>query len=221
MKALVCLSKYLGTYLSFKEKLKEHGIKWCRPDSLDSFYSIMNNNHNDLLEWFGSVQSFLEDNERLYLRFVLLSGLRKAEGTQAFNQIIELNKQGKLGEYYNEDLSMLEHYKYRQFLRGTKNAFMSIVPKELVLSIANSKPVSYNAIHKKFYRRRIKIRIKELRSYYASFLVKHGLVSEEVDLLQGRVSKSVFSRHYLKENPSELRDRTLEALRQLEQTLSF
>ena len=221
LKALTCLSKYLGIYLEFKAKLKRYGIKWTRPDSFSSFYHIMNNNHNDLLEWFGSVQSFLEDNEKLCLRFILLSGLRKAEGIEAFNQIIELNKQGKLSEYYNKDLSMLEHYKYRQFLRGTKNAFISIVPGNLVLSIANSEPVSYNAIHKKFYRRRIKIRIKELRSYYASFLVKHGLVSEEVDLLQGRVSKSVFSRHYLKENPSELRDRTLEALRQLEQTLSF
>jgi hypothetical protein len=221
LKALTCLSKYLGIYLEFKAKLKRYGIKWTRPDSFSSFYNIMNNNHNDLLEWFGSVQSFLEENEKLFLRFVLLSGLRKAEGVRAFNQIIELNKQGKLSEYYNEDLSMLEHYKYRQFLRGTKNAFMSIVPKELVLSIANSRQVSYNAIHKKFYRRRIKIRIKELRSYYASFMVKHGLVSEEVDLLQGRVSKSVFVRHYLKENPTELRDRTLEALRQLEQTLSF
>jgi intergrase/recombinase len=76
----------------------------------------------------------------------------------------------------------------------------------------------YNAIHKKFYRRHVEIRIKELRSYYASFMVKHGIISEEVDLLQGRVSKSVFVRHYLKENPTELRDRTLEALRQLEQT---
>jgi len=44
-------------------------------------------------------------------------------------------------------------------------------------------------------------------------------LSEEVDLLQGRISKSVFVRHYLKENPMELRDRTLEALRQLEKSL--
>jgi hypothetical protein len=52
-------------------------------------------------------------------------------------------------------------------------------------------------------------------------MVRHNLISEEVDLLQGRVSKSVFVRHYLKENPKELRDRTLEALKQLEQTSSL
>jgi intergrase/recombinase len=220
LKALICLSKYLGIYLSFKEKLREHGIKWFRPDSFDSFFSIMNNNHKDLIDWYRNVQSFLEDNERLLLRFILLSGLRKGEGIQSFNLIIRLSKEGKLEEYFNEEFSMLEHYKFRQFLRGTKNAFISIIPKDLVLSIVNSKPVSYNAIHKKFYRRRIKIRIKELRSYYASFMVKHGIISEEVDLLQGRVSKSVFVRHYLKENPIDLRDRTLEALGQLEISLA-
>jgi hypothetical protein len=50
-------------------------------------------------------------------------------------------------------------------------------------------------------------------------MVKHGLASEEVDLLQGRVSKSMFARHYLKENPTELGDRVLEALRQMEQSI--
>jgi hypothetical protein len=50
-------------------------------------------------------------------------------------------------------------------------------------------------------------------------MVRHNLISEEVDLLQGRVSKSIFVRHYLKENPAELRDRVITALTQLEQSL--
>ncbi len=70
-------------------------------------------------------------------------------------------------------------------------------------------------------RRKIKLRLKDLRSYYASFIVRHNLISEEADILQGRVPKSVFARHYLKENPRDLRDRTLEAIGQLEQTLSL
>jgi hypothetical protein len=51
-------------------------------------------------------------------------------------------------------------------------------------------------------------------------MVRHNLISEEADLLQGRVPKSVFARHYLKENPAELRDRTLKAITELEQTLN-
>ena len=37
LKALVCLSKYLGFYREFKERLKDYGIKWSQPDCLDAF----------------------------------------------------------------------------------------------------------------------------------------------------------------------------------------
>jgi hypothetical protein len=113
LKALVCLSKYVGIYIEFKEKLKQYGIKWVRPDSFDSFIRIVNNNHNDLIEWYKNAYSILDDNERLYLKFVLLSGLRKNESTQSFNLIIDLYKNDRLGDYFNEDLSILEHYKFR------------------------------------------------------------------------------------------------------------
>ena len=181
---------------------------------------IMNNNHKDLLEWYKRVRSILDENEKLYLKFMLMSGLRKTEGMLAFNLIIDLQKENRLGEYFNEDLSMLEHYKYKQFLRNTKNAYVSIIPRDLVMQIANSKPVSYHAIHCYLMRKKINLRIKELRSYYASFMVRHGIISEEVDILQGRVPKSVFARHYLKENPAELRDRVFKAITELEQTLN-
>jgi intergrase/recombinase len=37
-----------------------------------------------------------------------------------------------------------------------------------------------------------------LRSYYATHLRQHGILAEYIDLLQGRIPKSVFARHYLK-----------------------
>ena len=42
------------------------------------------------------------------------------------------------------------------------------------------------------------MRIKELRSYFATYLRQHGILAEYIDLLQGRIPKSVFARHYLK-----------------------
>ncbi|MDD3792467.1 MAG: hypothetical protein PHY74_04990 [Candidatus Bathyarchaeota archaeon] len=39
---------------------------------------------------------------------------------------------------------------------------------------------------------------KEQRSYYATYLRKHGVISEYIDLLQEKIPKSVFARHYLK-----------------------
>ena len=219
MAALSNLSKFLGNYQQWRESIRNAGLRWSKIDSFESFLRIMNNNHNDLMEWLRKASATLDDEGKLYLRFMLLSGLRKNEGIQSFNLIIELSKKGRLSDYFNEELSLLEHYRFKQFLRNTKNAYISVLPKDFVMLIANSKPVSYPAIRKRLERNALKLRIKELRSYYASFMVRHNIISEEVDLLQGRVPKSVFVRHYLKENPVELRDRVMTALGQLEQML--
>ena len=219
LKALICLSKYLGTYLSFRETIKQYGIKWDRTDSLESFMRIMSSHHNDLPEWIAKVRTAFSDNEKLYLRFLVLSGLRVSEGIDSFNLIIELSKNNKLDEYYNRELEILEHYKYKQFLRNSKNVYITVIPKELVVTIAGSKPVHYITIRKHLTKIGLGSRFKELRQQYATFMVRHDLIREEVDLLQGRVPKSIFIRHYWTPNFKELRDRTLEALRQLEQSL--
>jgi hypothetical protein len=65
-------------------------------------------------------------------------------------------------------------------------------------------------------RKHQRYRFKELRSFNGSFLVKNGLISEEVDLLQGRVSKTVFARHYLKENINDFKSRALAGTYNLE-----
>jgi hypothetical protein len=68
--------------------------------------------------------------------------------------IIDLNSEGKLSEYYNQELQVLEHFKYgKVFLRGTKNAYISFVSKEMIDQICNSEPVTYNAIHCRFMRK--------------------------------------------------------------------
>jgi intergrase/recombinase len=58
--------------------------------------------------------------------------------------------------------------------------------------------VSYFAIRKRLTNKKQTLRIKELRSYYATYLRNHGILAEYVDLIQGRIPKSVFARHYLK-----------------------
>ena len=194
------LAKFLGTYEDYKAKLKQHGIQWANNDnSFNSFLRIINNNHNNLGAWYSKAKEILRDNEKPWLRFNLLTGLRKEEFVNSFNFILQLNSEGRLGEYYNQELGVLEHFKYGElFLRHTKNCYISIVPKELIRQITRSSEVSYSAVRKRLTRKGQPLRIKELRSYFATYLRNHGILAEYVDLIQGRIPKSVFARHYLK-----------------------
>jgi intergrase/recombinase len=145
--------------------------------------------------------------------------LRMNEALTSFNMIIELNSKGKLCEYYNEELSVLEHFKYKVFLRRTKNAYISFVSPELINEICRSQPVTYNAIHCRFARRKMKLRLKELRSYHNSYLRKNGVISELVDILAGRVPKTVFCRHYLGADMKEFSKQILDISHNLENSL--
>ena len=200
LKAMVNIAKFLGKYEDYKARLKQYGIKWVNgEDSFSSFLRIINNNHSSLGEWYKTAQSILRDNERLWLRFNLLTGLRKEESITSFNLIIQLNAEGKLYEYYNSELGILEHFKYpKLFLRQTKNCYISIVTKDLIEQIVASQPVSYSAIRKRLTRNNHKLRIKEQRSCNSTYLRTHGILAEYVDLIQGRIPKTVFARHYLK-----------------------
>lgn len=96
-------------------------------------------------------------------------------------------------------MGVVEHFKYpKDFLRGTKNCYISIVPSAILDEIMDSEQICYSSLRKRMERKGLRHRFNELRSFYSSFMARHGLLSEEVDLLQGRVHKSVFARHYLK-----------------------
>jgi intergrase/recombinase len=218
---MVCLSKYLGCYEEYKAKLKSYDIKWSNEDTaFNGFLAIFNHKHDTLPDYIKEIQPLLHDNEKLFLRFLAITGLRKSEGLHSFNMIIDLNSEGKLSEYYNQELQVLEHFKYgKVFLRGTKNAYISFVSKEMIDQICNSEPVTYNAIHCRFMRKNIKLRLKELRSYNNTYMRKNGVLSELVDVLAGRVPKTVFCRHYLAETMKAFSNQVLSIQRNLESTL--
>ena len=57
--------------------------------------------------------------------------------------------------------------------------------------------------------------MKYCREIYASFLRQQGVQPEIIDLLQGRVSQSILTRHYLA--PSQnMKDDVLQALEKLQ-----
>ena len=87
---MVNLAKFLGCYEDYKLKMKNHGIHWTNTDtSFNAFMRITNNNQSTLGLWYNKAQSILRDNEKLYFKFVLQTGIRKSEAQQAFNMIID------------------------------------------------------------------------------------------------------------------------------------
>ena len=219
LKSFIALSKYYGFYQQFKKILEDYGVTWSHMSSVDSFFRIMNNSASDVLKWYDKAIEVLDDSDlSMYFGFVLLSGLRKSEAIDSFNLMIKLDDADKLDDYYNEELKIIEHFRYPDlFFRQTKNVFISMMPKDMIVQIVQCQPVTYETIRKRLYRRGLNIRIRDLRDYYATFMVRHGLIKEEVDLLQGRISKSIFVRHYWSPAINELRERVFKALKELKQ----
>jgi hypothetical protein len=175
LKALIALSKYEGEYAEFHDRLRAYGIKWTSNDAFTCFSKIFNNNHDSLGEGYKEFSSLLKPNEQLWLKYLALSGLRRNESIMSFNKIVQLSKSGNLSTYVNE-LGILEHFRDKIFLRGTKNAFITIIPSSLLNDIKNSDCLNWNSLRKRMDRKHQKYRFKELRSFYSSFMVKNGLI---------------------------------------------
>jgi len=56
------------------------------------------------------------------------------------------------------------------------------------------------------------MRFNELRDYFGTYLLNHGLLEQEVNLLQGRIPVSIFIRHYWSPRLKELGNRIFTAL---------
>jgi len=148
--------------------------------------------------------------------FMAITGLRFNEALESYNLIIRLAEEGKLSQYYNEDREVLEHFRFKKiFIRRTKKAFMSFVPKSLIEAISRNKPLTHSyAISVR--KRGFKLRFGDIREAHATFLTKY-LRESEIDFLHGRVSASVFMRNYF--NPAligDLKTRVFQGIREIQ-----
>jgi len=134
-----------------------------------------------------------------------------------------LGRAGLLDEYYNGNLESLEHFRYpERFIRGSKNVFFSFIPEAFLNRIVEcSATISDSGLKRRRMRYAIRhSRLKDLRDYHATFLLHHGLLREEIDLIQGRVGKSMFMRHYFSPAIEDLKNRTLKAVEQMQKALN-
>ena len=219
IKSLIVLSKYLGNYKDFTERLKSFDIKTSRPDSLNAFLRILGASDSDVLSWYNSTMPHLKENEQLFSKFLLRSGLRMDETINSFNKVIELSREGKLSQYYDESLNCLCHFKYpKTFIRRTKNCFITFISPEFLNEIAASETVTYSSIRKRLERKGIRLRFNEYRDYFGTYLLPHGVLEQEVNLLQGRIPVSVFIRHYWSPKLKELSNKLMGLTENMEQS---
>ncbi len=221
MCSLSSLAKYLGIYERFQGLVKAYGLKWKNVKAEDLLLSRMINTerNGNVLEWVKQVKAEVP-RLSVFMDFIVFSGLRLEEAVNSYNLIIDLAKAGRLSEYYNEENEALEHYRFKGlFMRKTKKAFVSFIPKKLVEAVSREEKLTIFKVWNWIKRKGLKCRFPDVREYYATVMTK-WLNPAEIDFLQGRVSGSVFMRNYF--NPAlitDLRERVFKGLREIQSKL--
>jgi intergrase/recombinase len=220
MSSLSNLSKYIGIYDRWKQIIRNHGLKWENTTSLETFLSILNSNIEQTETWLKQVIQKLPKEYATVLVFNVLTGLRPSEAATSCNLITELSENQNLPRYLDKELMMLQHFRFPEmFLRKSKNAYISFITPQLLDLILETKPrIKYSAIDTKIGREGFNTQTKQLRKLFATRL-RTSLPQELVDLLQGRVSQTVFMKFYYRPLLEDARNKTLTSLQPLQDEL--
>ncbi|MDQ3084925.1 MAG: hypothetical protein M3Q77_08950, partial [Thermoproteota archaeon] len=194
MKALASLSKYMGCYDKWKEIVQRYQLKWSDSNkSIKVFNAIFQNEGNNfpsMLKWIKDVVAVLPKDYQNIILFNTFTGLRPDEAQKAIHLI-----KTKESEYIDKDRGILKHYQFPDtFLRQTKNAYLSIINDDIV-EIARSTPDKERylvGLRKRVIKNNFKMNMYYCRKVFATYLRNKGIEPEIIDLLQGRISSSVF-----------------------------
>ncbi len=222
MKALATFSKFLGCYDKWKKIVEKYQLRWAESGNgtgsaqgLEVFHNIYGkNNFSEMISQLKLAYSRLDEKYSSVLEYCTLTGLRPAEACSSL-RILNERKEG----YLAKDNKLLEHFRFPSvFLRRTKNAYISIVSERLLELGARSSPVSYNSLRLALRRKTLSMNMSICRKIFATFLRNEGVEQEMIDLLQGRIPKSVFVRHYYRPDMSKF-DQIREKLVKLQEMI--
>ena len=213
MSSLSNLSKYMGLYDQWKQTIRNFGLKWESTNSLETFLSILNTDLSETENWLKKVIKDLPKEYATVLVFDALTGLRPNEAVTSCQLISDLSEKNKLESYLDKDLMMLQHFRFPDlFLRKSKNAYISFITPELLNCVLETKPrIKYTALDTKIGRIGFNNQTKQLRKIFATKL-RNSLPQELVDLLQGRISQSIFMKFYYKPLLLDTQQKTVKAL---------
>ena len=219
--ALANLAKYTGRYQKFLEILQRYNLKWSRGDPMTHFERFFNEELtlDVMLQRIKEMIDILPVQMGKIIKFACLIGLRPSEVVESVRLLNGGHATEPTRRYFNPERCALEHFRYKQFIRQTKKAYISFVTSEMLNIVQNLDNVpTKNAITHACQRRHIPMDMYLCRKVFASWLRKEGIQPEIVDMLQGRVAQSVLTRHYLVPS-QDLKDRVLTALEKLRSQL--
>ncbi len=195
MEAIVYFSKYLGVYQIWKEIKERYALQWTVQNDMAIFQNMIDaaNNYESMLEWLKQACQKVPHYKEI-LVYGAITGLRAAEICYSINLL-----RSDFDGYYDKDRRILLHFKYPQiFIRNTKKAYISVVTDGLIHS--NYRHITYSMIRKAVERAGLQMNLGFTRKIFATYLYTNGIDSQTIDLLQGRLPKTVFARHYNRPN---------------------
>jgi intergrase/recombinase len=213
MKAISLFAKFTGKYNEWMELKRAHGLKWVATNN--SLPLINTTPFPKLVEQAKILINVLSIRFMHEIHFMALSGLRVEESLNA----IKIFKE-KRGEYLNNELKILEHFRYpHTFIRRSKKAFITVLDDGMIEALEKSKPITYNMLKSFLFRKNLKISLNNFRKIYATYLRQRGVEVELIDLLQGRIPNNIFLRHYYRPELKHIIDKVRPLISELRTTL--
>jgi hypothetical protein len=229
MKALSSLARFTGKQDAWLAIRQRYGLQWSTgTEKLDAFTRFFDSSKDldTMIGWLSeAIRSTLPKPYANFLLFCTLTGLRASECVEAVRLINSTSQStgtsvNRASNYYNPEQNILQHYRFPElFIRRTKAVYISVMNDE-ILGIAQSigKSPTLIGLKKAIKHRSLSMRLKYCRKIYASWLHKYGISDSLIDMLQGRIGKNIFLKHYL--TPTrDFKDHILQALEQLQREL--
>ena len=197
MKALSSLARFTGRTDNWRVIRQKYGLQWSTgTEKLDAFTRFFDDSKdlNTLITWLREAMQMLPVRYANFFLFCTLTGMRASECVEAVELI-----NSDSPKYYDTSGCILRHYLYPDiFIRRTKAVYISVVDAAIV-NIAQriDKTPTLNALKMAIKHRHLSMQLKYCRKIYASFLRQQGVQPEIIDMLQGRIGKNIFLRHYL------------------------
>ena len=221
MKALSSLARFIGQTDNWRAVRQRYGLQWSTgTEKLDAFHRFFDSSKDldTMIEWLSQALEELPSDYANFLIFSTMTGLRASEAVEAVRLLTLSSKDERV--YYNPEQNMLQHYRFPDlFIRRTKAVYISVVNDEIIgIARGIGKILTLNAVKMAIKHRHLSMQLKYCRKIYASFLRQQGVQPEIIDMLQGRIGKNIFLRHYLTPS-SSYKTEVLQALEKLQQQL--